>query len=89
MKSENTYIIHPETEEQEKALKAFVEALNIKFEVAKEKEGDALRGDALRGDEEAYDPKFIAKIQESREQVREGKISRIEKNKLQNFLGLK
>jgi len=63
MKSENTFIIHPETTEQENALKAFVKALKIKFEVAKEK---------------PYNPDFVAKIQESRQQAKEGKTVKIE-----------
>ncbi|MFN3997101.1 DUF2683 family protein [Algoriphagus sp.] len=58
MKTENTFIIHPETIEQENALKAFVKALKMKFEVAKEK---------------PYDPEFVVKIQESRQQAKEGK----------------
>ena len=62
MKSENTFIIRPETVEQEDALKAFVKALKMKFEVAKEK---------------PYDPDFVAKIQESRQQAREGKTVQI------------
>ncbi len=63
MKTENTFIIHPETVEQEKALKAFVKALKMKFEVAKEK---------------AYNPEFVAKIQMSRQQAVEGKTVKID-----------
>ncbi len=73
MKSENTFIIHPETIEQENALKAFIKALKIKFEIASEK---------------PYDPDFVAKIEESRRQVKEGKTTRIDKNHLKEFLGL-
>ena len=83
MKSENTYIIHPETKEQEKALKAFVEALKMKFEVANEKE-DAAKDD----DTQSYDPDFVAKIEESQQQARKGKITRVEKDELKDFLGL-
>lgn len=32
MKTLNTYIVHPKTKEQASALKAFMEALKIKFE---------------------------------------------------------
>jgi hypothetical protein len=35
--SEHTFIIHTETPEQESALKAFVKALKMKFEISKEK----------------------------------------------------
>ena len=63
MKTENIVIIHPETTEQEDALKAFAKALKMKFELAKEK---------------PYDADFIDKIKESRQQAREGKTARIE-----------
>ncbi|WP_373493447.1 DUF2683 family protein [Aquiflexum sp.] len=73
MKSLNTFIIHPETIEQEHALKAFVKALKMKFEISKDK---------------PYDPEFVAKIKESRQQVKEGKTIRVEKENLKEFLGL-
>ncbi len=73
MRTENTFIIHPETTEQENALKAFIKALKIKFEVSNEK---------------PYNPDFVTKIEESRKQVKEGKTTRVEKEKLQQFLGL-
>ncbi len=74
MKTENTIIvIHPETTEQENALKAFAKALKMKFEVTKQK---------------PYDPAFVAKIQESRLQADEGKVTRVKKENLKEFLGL-
>jgi hypothetical protein len=73
MKTENTFIIHPETEEQENALKAFIKALKIKFEVSKEK---------------PYDPEFVAKIKESREQYKKGEFISVEKKDIKSFLGL-
>jgi hypothetical protein len=73
MKTENTFIIHPETTEQENALKAFIKALKLKFEVSRGK---------------PYDPAFVAKIKESRKQVQEGKTIRVEKENLKGFLGL-
>lgn len=84
MKSDNTYIVHPETEEQENALKAFVVALKMKFEVAQEKDF-AVKDD----DAKSYDPDFVVKVQESQQQAKEGKLTRIEKDKLKDFLGLK
>lgn len=63
MKTDNAFIVYPETTEQEDALKAFVKALKMKFKVTKE---------------ENYDPDFITKIQESIQQVKEGKTVRIE-----------
>ncbi len=62
MKTDNAFIVYPETIEQEDALKAFAKALKMKFEVTKE---------------ESYDPDFVAKIQESRQQAREGKTVKI------------
>ena len=73
MKTDNTFIIHPETTEQENALKAFIKALKMKFEVTKEK---------------PYDADFVAKIKESKQQVKEGKTTRVEKDDLKDFLGL-
>lgn len=73
MKSDNTFIIHPETTEQENALKAFVKALKMKFEITKEK---------------PYDPDFVAKIKESKQQVNEGKTTSVKKEDLKDFLGL-
>lgn len=64
IKTRNIFIIHPETAEQEDALKAFVKALKMNFEIAKEK---------------PYDPEFVAKIERSRKDHQEGKFTRVEK----------
>ena len=45
----------------------------MKYEVTKEK---------------PYDPEFVAKIQESRQQAKEGKVTRVKKEELGKFLGL-
>lgn len=74
MKSENTFIIHPETTEQENALKAFIKALKLKFEVNKGK---------------SYDPDIVAKIEESQEQYKKGEYVSVEKKDINSFLGLK
>ncbi len=74
MKTENIIIVHPETTEQENALKAFAKALKMKFEVAKEK---------------PYDPEFVAKIEESREQYKKGEFISVDKKDIKRFLGLK
>jgi len=58
MKPEDIYIIHPENEEQANALKAFVKALKMKFEIAKEK---------------AYNAEFVEKIKRSKKQHLESK----------------
>lgn len=67
MKTENTYIIHPDNQEQANALMAFARALKIKFEVIKEK---------------AYNPEFVSKIQESKQQAIQGKIINIDLNEI-------
>lgn len=55
-----TYAVHPITEAQEKAVRAVLEAMQIPFE----EEPDLNR---------PYDAEFMAKIDESRKQAREGK----------------
>jgi len=73
MKTQDVFIAHPTTSAQVSALKAFMQALNIKFEISEEK---------------AYNPEFVAKIKESRQQVKEGKTTRVEKEDIKEFLGL-
>jgi hypothetical protein len=53
-----TLIVHPDNKEQLDALKTFLKAFKISFE--EEKSGE-------------YDPEFVKKIQNSREQVKSGK----------------
>ena len=73
MKPQDIFIAHPKTAEQVNALKAFMQALKIKFEITKE---------------ENYNPDFVQKIMESRLQAKEGKVTRVEKENLKEFLGL-
>lgn len=73
MKTQDTFIVHPQTSEQVSALKAFMHALKIKFEVASPDE---------------YNSDFIAKIEESREQYKKGEFVSIEKEGIKSFLGL-
>jgi len=58
MKTDTIFIIHPETAEQEQAIKAFAKALKIKFE-------------SVKG--ETYKPDFIEKIERSRQDYKNGK----------------
>ena len=58
MQTDNIFIIHPSTTEQADALKAFVKALKIKYELTNEKN---------------YNANFIAKIEKSREDYKKGK----------------
>ncbi|MEI9955350.1 MAG: DUF2683 family protein [Ferruginibacter sp.] len=55
------------------AIKAVLKALNIKFEVAKDK---------------PYNPKFVTKILQSKQQVKQGKVTRVTKKELQKFLNI-
>jgi hypothetical protein len=73
MNSKDIFIAHPNTDEQVNALKAFMNALKIKFEVK---------------NKENYDPDFVKKIFESRQQALMGKTTKVEKENLQEFLGL-
>ncbi|WP_035843102.1 DUF2683 family protein [Crocinitomix catalasitica] len=58
MKAEDIYVIQPENEEQANALKAFIKALKMKFEITKVK---------------AYSPEFLEKIKNSKLQHSQGK----------------
>ena len=73
MKSQDIFIAHPKTNEEVNALKSILKALKIKFEITKEF---------------PYNSEFVEKIQESRKQAREGKVTRVKKENLKEFLGL-
>jgi hypothetical protein len=73
MKTKNIIIAHPQTDEQVNAIKAFMNALKIKFEVSKKS---------------PYDNDFVAKIEKSKKEFENGDFTRVEKNDLQNFLGI-
>jgi hypothetical protein len=59
-----TLIVYPKNEAQETALKAIFKALDIPFD--KKKTGKS-----------PYNPEFVKKIEESREQIKAGKGVRI------------
>ena len=73
MKTQGIFIAHPQTAEQVNALQAFMQALKITFEVSRE---------------ENYNPEFVEKVLQSRQQAREGKLTRVKKENLKEFLGL-
>ena len=73
MKTQDVLIVHPSTKEQVTVLEAFLNSLKIKFEYSKDTE---------------YDPEFVKKIEENRKQAKEGKITRVEKADLKEFLGI-
>lgn len=55
-----SYVLHPTDKKQEKAIKIVLDAMNVPYE----KEPDT---------EKPYNLEFMAKIDESRKQAREGK----------------
>ncbi len=69
----NIIISHPETDEQMNVIKAFMNALKIKFEIS---------------NGSPYNSEFVAKIEKSKKEFKNGDFTRVEKNELQNFLGL-
>jgi hypothetical protein len=71
-----TFTIHTEDKEISNALKVILKALKIKFEISKEKE------------ESPYNPEFVKKILESKQQHDEGEYTTVKKDELKNFLGL-
>jgi hypothetical protein len=73
MPTDDIFIVHPNAEQAD-ALKAFVRALKIDFDVATP--------------DNIYNPAFVARIKKSRRQIKRGKLTRVEKADLQSFLGL-
>ncbi len=71
MKEQPILIAQPETSEQLTALKAFMQALKIKFEISKE---------------ETYNPEFVGKIIESKKQIAEGKFTEVKVENLKSFM---
>lgn len=59
-----TITIHPQNKEQLNALKILLKAMKIPFEKKK-------------SEKEAYNPEFVAKMRESRQQAKEGKTVKI------------
>lgn len=55
-------LVKPENNEQLKAVKTILKVLNVDYTSKKEKK---------------YDPEFVKKIQESRKQAKEGKVTAV------------
>ncbi|MBK8390118.1 MAG: hypothetical protein IPL23_12895 [Saprospiraceae bacterium] len=73
MSKQDILIAHPQTSEQFSALKAFMQELKIKFEVSKN---------------DTYNPEFVKKILESKEQAKKGEVTTVKIEDLKEFLGL-
>lgn len=61
-----TIIIHPKNNEEQKVITAFLDALKIKFENPKTK-----------SNESDYSPEFIAVMERSIQDAKEGKVTRV------------
>jgi hypothetical protein len=61
-----TFIVHPKNNEEKKVVKAFLEALKIKFE--------NLTSDSSKS---PYDADFVASMERSIKDEKEGKITKI------------
>ena len=73
MSKQDILIAHPQTSEQFSALKAFMQELKIKFEVSKN---------------DTYNPEFVKKILESKEQAKKGEVTMVKREDLKEFLCL-
>ena len=62
-----TFIVHPKNQEERNVVKAFLEALKIKFEKTTENDSDA----------SPYNPEFVAMIEQSISDEKEGKITKV------------
>ncbi len=71
MKNQDVLIVHPQTAEQVTVVKAFLEALKIRFEFSKD---------------EAYNPEFVEKIIESKRQISQGKFTEVKQENLKSFI---
>jgi hypothetical protein len=70
MEEQEIFIAHPKTTEQVTALRAFMLAMKIKFEVK----------------ERPYDPEFVEKIHKSKKQIEEGKFTEVKTEELKAFM---
>jgi hypothetical protein len=73
MKTIDTVIAHPQTNDQINALLAFMQALKIKFETKPE---------------QPYNKEFVQSALEGKQQITEGKVTRVGKENINDFLGL-
>ena len=61
-----TIIVHPKNNEEQKVIKAFLEALKIKFENL-----------TNTSNQSNYNPDFVASMERSIQDAKEGKVTRI------------
>ena len=70
MKTHDILIAHPQTSEEISVLKAFMQALKIKFEV-KEKD---------------YNPEFVAGIRRSEDDFKNGRFTSVKKQDINSYI---
>jgi hypothetical protein len=71
MKTQDIIIAHPKNNEQVSALKAFMQAMKIKFEISKS---------------DSYNPEFVEKILESKKQIAQGKFTEVKQEDIKSFI---
>jgi hypothetical protein len=70
-----TIIVHPKNNEEQKVIKAFLEALKIKFENLKNK--SERTSDSELAKQSDYNPEFVASMERSIQDAKEGKVTRV------------
>ncbi len=75
MKTQDIIIAHPSTTEQVNVIKAFMEALKVKFDISKSIDNP-------------YNLDFVAKMEKSRKEFKNGDFISVKQEGLENFLGL-
>lgn len=71
MKTQDIFIARPQTSEQVSALKAFMQALKIKFEVSKS---------------DSYNPEFVEKILQGKKEIEQGKFTAVKVEEIKSFI---
>ena len=69
MKTKSIIIAHPQTTEQVNAIKAFMKALKIKFDIS-------------QAEDAPYNPEFVEKILQGKKEIEQGKGITLSMNEL-------
>ena len=71
MNTENIFIAHPTNNEQVNALKAFLKALKIKFEI--------------KNAEEPYNTDFVNMVLDAEKEIKDGKVTKLTSEEFDNL----
>lgn len=71
MQTENIFIAHTSNDAQLNALKAFLKALKIKFEITKA--------------EKPYDPEFVNMVLDAEKEIKNGKAVKVSSDNFENL----